>query len=64
MIDGEQADGCGRRDGCPLIRNSVSAIAKHLANTADVEGASLLVKEVVRRVMQVALCSFPTCPKP
>ena len=41
------------RDGCPLIRNLISATAEHLARTANVQEAAALVKETVAHVMQV-----------
>ena len=44
---------CVRRDGSPLIRNSILTIAQHLANTADVEAGAALVRDVVTRIMEV-----------
>ena len=42
---------CVRRDGCPLIRNLVRETVERLARTADVDGAALLVREVVNKIM-------------
>jgi DNA polymerase delta subunit 1 len=50
---------CVRRDGSPLIRNSILAIAQHIVNTGDVDGAAALVRAVVTRIMQVQPMALP-----